>query len=172
MCFLFSFSLCASIGATLAKDEELWSRTTNQLTWRWCILIENWSVLCFFFISMIISCSPTKQIFSSVLSKLPKLRSISEQTVILPWTLILKCFSTRASLKETSFHALIKTFFFHFSSLKVGNLFGSRRSTIITLYNGAFDSSSALFLIIKVANTNLRRLFRTTIVLTIYHVSL
>lgn len=35
-------------------------------------------------------------------------------------------------------------------SLQVGNLFGSRRSTIITLYNGAFDSSSALFLVIKV----------------------
>lgn len=37
-----------------------------------------------------------------------------------------------------------------FLSVKVGNLFGSRRSTIITLYNGAFDSSSALFLVIKV----------------------
>lgn len=35
------------------------------------------------------------------------------------------------------------------SVFKVGNLFGSRRSTIITLYNGAFDSSSALFLVIK-----------------------
>ncbi|KPP60974.1 hypothetical protein Z043_120979, partial [Scleropages formosus] len=32
----------------------------------------------------------------------------------------------------------------------VGNLFGAHRSTIITLYNGAFDSSSAVFLIIKV----------------------
>lgn len=35
---------------------------------------------------------------------------------------------------------------------QVGNLFGSHRSTIITLYNGAFDSSSALFLVIKVGN--------------------
>ncbi|XP_056239630.1 solute carrier family 43 member 3b [Seriola aureovittata] len=35
------------------------------------------------------------------------------------------------------------------TNMQVGNLFGSRRSTIITLYNGAFDSSSALFLIIK-----------------------
>ncbi|XP_054890087.1 equilibrative nucleobase transporter 1-like isoform X1 [Poeciliopsis prolifica] len=35
------------------------------------------------------------------------------------------------------------------TNIQVGNLFGSRRSTIITLYNGAFDSSSALFLIIK-----------------------
>lgn len=35
------------------------------------------------------------------------------------------------------------------TNMQVGNLFGSRRSTIITLYNGAFDSSSALFLVIK-----------------------
>lgn len=35
------------------------------------------------------------------------------------------------------------------SPLKIGNLFGSHRSTVITLYNGAFDSSSALFLVIK-----------------------
>lgn len=34
--------------------------------------------------------------------------------------------------------------------LQIGNLFGKHRSTIITLYNGAFDSSSAIFLIIKV----------------------
>eukprot|EP00061_Rhincodon_typus_P013833 g40449.t1 len=34
---------------------------------------------------------------------------------------------------------------------RVGNLFGRRRSTVITLYNGAFDSSSAVFLVIKVA---------------------
>lgn len=33
---------------------------------------------------------------------------------------------------------------------KVGNLFPAHRSTVITLYNGAFDSSSAVFLIIKV----------------------
>lgn len=36
------------------------------------------------------------------------------------------------------------------TNLQVGNLFGSRRSTIITLYNGAFDSSAALFFIVKV----------------------
>lgn len=34
---------------------------------------------------------------------------------------------------------------------KVGNLFPAHRSTVITLYNGAFDSSSAVFLIIKVS---------------------
>lgn len=35
------------------------------------------------------------------------------------------------------------------TNMQVGNLFGCHRSTIITLYNGAFDSSSALFFIIK-----------------------
>lgn len=32
----------------------------------------------------------------------------------------------------------------------MGNLFGNYRSILITLYNGAFDSSSAIFLIVKV----------------------
>ncbi|CAG03710.1 unnamed protein product, partial [Tetraodon nigroviridis] len=36
------------------------------------------------------------------------------------------------------------------TNMQVGNLFAAHRSTIITLYNGAFDSSSALFFIIKV----------------------
>ncbi|XP_066574786.1 solute carrier family 43 member 3a isoform X2 [Amia ocellicauda] len=35
------------------------------------------------------------------------------------------------------------------TNMQVGNLFSSRRSTIITLYNGAFDSSSVIFLIVK-----------------------
>ncbi|KAM4621771.1 solute carrier family 43 member 3b isoform 1-T2 [Polymixia lowei] len=39
---------------------------------------------------------------------------------------------------------------FLMTNMQVGNLFGSHRSTIITLYNGAFDSSSAIFLVIKV----------------------
>ncbi|KAM5248359.1 equilibrative nucleobase transporter 1 [Ctenodactylus gundi] len=38
---------------------------------------------------------------------------------------------------------------FLITNLQVGNLFGRHRSTIITLYNGAFDSSSAVFLLIK-----------------------
>ncbi|XP_053417546.1 equilibrative nucleobase transporter 1 isoform X1 [Nycticebus coucang] len=38
---------------------------------------------------------------------------------------------------------------FLITNLQVGNLFGKHRSTIITLYNGAFDSSSAVFLIVK-----------------------
>ncbi|NXT56167.1 S43A3 protein, partial [Pluvianellus socialis] len=36
------------------------------------------------------------------------------------------------------------------TNMQVGNLFGKYRSIIITLYNGAFDSSSAIFLIVKV----------------------
>ncbi|KAM6388746.1 equilibrative nucleobase transporter 1 [Rhynochetos jubatus] len=36
------------------------------------------------------------------------------------------------------------------TNMQVGNLFGKSRSIVITLYNGAFDSSSAVFLIIKV----------------------
>ncbi|KAJ8367003.1 hypothetical protein AAFF_G00333960 [Aldrovandia affinis] len=36
------------------------------------------------------------------------------------------------------------------TNMQVGNLFGAHRSTIITLYNGAFDSSSIIFLIVKV----------------------
>ncbi|XP_064417007.1 equilibrative nucleobase transporter 1 [Latimeria chalumnae] len=36
------------------------------------------------------------------------------------------------------------------TNIQVGNLFGSKRSTIITLYNGAFDSSSAIFLLVKI----------------------
>lgn len=38
---------------------------------------------------------------------------------------------------------------FLITNLQIGNLFGKHRSTIITFYNGAFDSSSAVFLIIK-----------------------
>lgn len=35
------------------------------------------------------------------------------------------------------------------TNMQVGNLFGARRSTVITVYTGAFGSSSLLFLIIK-----------------------
>ncbi|XP_053735453.1 equilibrative nucleobase transporter 1-like [Synchiropus splendidus] len=35
------------------------------------------------------------------------------------------------------------------SNIQVGNLFGPRRFTVITLYNGAFDSSAALFFVLK-----------------------
>lgn len=51
---------------------------------------------------------------------------------------------------------------FLMTNMQVGNLFGARRSTVITLYNGAFDSSSALFLVIKLlheAGVSLRASF-------------
>ncbi|XP_029297468.1 LOW QUALITY PROTEIN: solute carrier family 43 member 3-like [Cottoperca gobio] len=38
---------------------------------------------------------------------------------------------------------------FILTNMQVGNLFGSRRSTVITFLNGAVDSSSAVFLVIK-----------------------
>ncbi|XP_029018844.2 solute carrier family 43 member 3a [Betta splendens] len=36
------------------------------------------------------------------------------------------------------------------TNMQVGNLFAAHRSTVITVYNGAFDSSAAVFFIIKV----------------------
>ncbi|KAG7214500.1 hypothetical protein INR49_023012 [Caranx melampygus] len=36
------------------------------------------------------------------------------------------------------------------TNMQVGNLFPAHRSTIVTLYNGAFDSSAAVFFIIKI----------------------
>ncbi|XP_053307161.1 equilibrative nucleobase transporter 1 isoform X2 [Spea bombifrons] len=40
------------------------------------------------------------------------------------------------------------------TNMQVANLFGKHRSTIITFYNGAFDSSSVIFLIFKVLYQN------------------
>ncbi|CAG5990677.1 unnamed protein product [Menidia menidia] len=62
---------------------------------------------------------------------------------------------------------------FLITNMQVGNLFGSRRSTIITLYNGAFDSSSALFLIIKLlheSGVSLRASFLFLSTCSIIHV--
>ncbi|XP_078390052.1 equilibrative nucleobase transporter 1-like [Cetorhinus maximus] len=39
---------------------------------------------------------------------------------------------------------------FFITNIQVGNLFENKRSTIITLYNGAFSSSAAVFLLVKV----------------------
>ncbi|XP_071313717.1 solute carrier family 43 member 3b [Trachinotus anak] len=65
---------------------------------------------------------------------------------------LMVAFSTSA-LSNLLFPALsllaVGGIMFLMTNMQVGNLFGSRRSTIITLYNGAFDSSSALFLVIK-----------------------
>lgn len=51
-------------------------------------------------------------------------------------------------------------------SVKVGNLFDSYRSTIITIYNGAYDSSAAIFLFIKVKHLwcNLRFLKKIQVI--------
>ncbi|XP_068607425.1 solute carrier family 43 member 3a [Brachionichthys hirsutus] len=38
---------------------------------------------------------------------------------------------------------------FHITNTQVGNLFQSHRSTIITIYNGAYDSSAAILLFVK-----------------------
>ncbi|XP_029297857.1 solute carrier family 43 member 3-like isoform X2 [Cottoperca gobio] len=51
---------------------------------------------------------------------------------------------------------------FVITNMQVENLFSSCRSTVITLYNGAVDSSSALFLVIKLlreAGVSLRSSF-------------
>ncbi|MEJ1278337.1 solute carrier family 43 member 3 [Cricetulus griseus] len=55
----------------------------------------------------------------------------------------------------------------------IGNLFGKHRSTIITLYNGAFDSSSVVFLIIKLLHErdiSLRASFLFLSVCSVWHV--
>ncbi|XP_037378136.1 equilibrative nucleobase transporter 1 [Talpa occidentalis] len=62
---------------------------------------------------------------------------------------------------------------FLITNLQVGNLFGRHRSTIITLYNGAFDSSSAVFLIIKLLyeqGISIRASFIFLSVCSIWHV--
>ncbi|XP_017536009.3 equilibrative nucleobase transporter 1 isoform X1 [Manis javanica] len=62
---------------------------------------------------------------------------------------------------------------FLITNLQIGNLFGQHRSTIITLYNGAFDSSSAVFLIIKLLyeqGISLRASFSFLSVCSAWHV--
>lgn len=65
---------------------------------------------------------------------------------------LMVAFST-AALSNVLFPALsllaVGGILFLITNMQVGNLFGAHRSTVITLYNGAFDSSSALFLVIK-----------------------
>ncbi|XP_077427914.1 solute carrier family 43 member 3a isoform X2 [Vanacampus margaritifer] len=59
------------------------------------------------------------------------------------------------------------------TNMQVGNLFAAHRSTIITLYSGAFDSSSAVFLIIKVLHEqgiSLRSSFLVMSLCSIIHV--
>ncbi|XP_069769638.1 uncharacterized protein [Narcine bancroftii] len=54
----------------------------------------------------------------------------------------------------------------------IGNIFGSKRSTVITIYDGAYDSSSAVFLIVKVlyeAGISLRSIFLFISCLSLLH---
>lgn len=62
---------------------------------------------------------------------------------------------------------------FLLTNMQVGNLFGEKRSTVITLYNGAFDSSSAVFLVVKVlyeTGLTLRAIFLFISSLSVIHV--
>ncbi|XP_072356494.1 equilibrative nucleobase transporter 1-like [Scyliorhinus torazame] len=62
---------------------------------------------------------------------------------------------------------------FLMTNIQVGNLFGTRRSTVITLYNGAFDSSSAVFVLIKVlyeVGLSLRNMFLVISCLSSVHI--
>ncbi|NXK93624.1 S43A3 protein, partial [Formicarius rufipectus] len=59
------------------------------------------------------------------------------------------------------------------TNMQVGNLFGKYRSIIITLYNGAFDSSSAIFLIVKLLyaqGLSLRAMFLFLAACSAWHV--
>uniref|UniRef100_UPI00398F84C9 equilibrative nucleobase transporter 1-like n=1 Tax=Pristiophorus japonicus TaxID=55135 RepID=UPI00398F84C9 len=62
---------------------------------------------------------------------------------------------------------------FLITNMQVANLFGNKRSTIITLYNGAFDSSSVVFLLVKVlyeAGLQLRTIFLFISCLSVLHI--
>ncbi|XP_078282951.1 equilibrative nucleobase transporter 1-like [Rhinoraja longicauda] len=59
------------------------------------------------------------------------------------------------------------------TNIQVGNLLGNKRSTFITIYYGAFNSSPAVFLIVKVlyeANISLRSIFLFISGLSLMHV--
>ncbi|XP_070343478.1 equilibrative nucleobase transporter 1-like [Equus asinus] len=67
----------------------------------------------------------------------------------------------------------VRGILFLITNLQVGNLFGKHRSTIITLYNGAFDSSSAVFLVIQLLyeqGVSLRASFLFFSVFSVWHV--
>nr|XP_044606545.1 solute carrier family 43 member 3-like [Equus asinus] len=67
----------------------------------------------------------------------------------------------------------VRGILFLITNLQVRNLFGKHRSTIITLYNGAFDSSSAVFLVIKLLyeqGISLRDSFLFFSVFSVWHV--
>uniref|UniRef100_A0A7N6F7E2 Solute carrier family 43 member 3a n=1 Tax=Anabas testudineus TaxID=64144 RepID=A0A7N6F7E2_ANATE len=53
------------------------------------------------------------------------------------------------------------------TNMQVGNLFAAHRTTIITVYNGAFDSSAAVFLVIKVVSEQGISLFSSFAVMSL-----
>uniref|UniRef100_UPI00398E679B equilibrative nucleobase transporter 1-like n=1 Tax=Pristiophorus japonicus TaxID=55135 RepID=UPI00398E679B len=62
---------------------------------------------------------------------------------------------------------------FFITNIQVGNLFGNKRSTVITLYNGAFSTSSGVFLLVKVlyeAGFSLRPMFLFISCLSCLHI--
>uniref|UniRef100_UPI00398F33EF equilibrative nucleobase transporter 1-like n=1 Tax=Pristiophorus japonicus TaxID=55135 RepID=UPI00398F33EF len=62
---------------------------------------------------------------------------------------------------------------FFMTNFQVGNLFGNKRSTVITLYNGAFSTSSGVFLLVKVlyeAGFSLRPMFLFISCLSCLHI--
>lgn len=62
---------------------------------------------------------------------------------------------------------------FLMTNIQVGNLFGEKRSTVITIYSGAFDSSSIVFFIVKVlyeAGLTLRSMFLFISSLSLLHI--
>nr|XP_044998019.1 solute carrier family 43 member 3 isoform X1 [Jaculus jaculus] len=84
---------------------------------------------------------------------------------------------TSADLAQLLFLAMpmltVGGILFLITNLQVGNLFGKHCSTIITLYNGAFDSSSAVFLIVKLLyerDIKLRTSFLFLSVCSVWHV--
>ncbi|XP_041065193.1 solute carrier family 43 member 3-like [Carcharodon carcharias] len=66
---------------------------------------------------------------------------------------LMMAFSTAASstlLFPALFLMAIGGILLFITNIQVGNLFGNNRSTIITVYNGALDSSSAVYQLVKV----------------------
>uniref|UniRef100_UPI00398E5387 equilibrative nucleobase transporter 1-like n=1 Tax=Pristiophorus japonicus TaxID=55135 RepID=UPI00398E5387 len=62
---------------------------------------------------------------------------------------------------------------FFMTNFQVGNLFGNKRSTVITLYNGTFNTSSGVFLLVKVlyeAGFSLRPMFLFISCLSCLHI--
>ncbi|XP_072913692.1 equilibrative nucleobase transporter 1-like [Hemitrygon akajei] len=67
----------------------------------------------------------------------------------------------------------VQVFIRYTTSPQVGNLFGSKRSIVITLYDGAYNSSPAVFLVVKVlyeTGFSLRSIFLFISSLSLFHI--